>query len=86
MSATTRAGAEKNTTRGVAWLCQDYFGAKAGRGKGKGQGNQRSHTIVIDSDAIRTKSRPEGIATLSDGNLPSSSQNDKGSGEAGSSR
>ena len=62
-------------------LAQRPAGARAGARK-----IYDPYAIGIGSNAIRTKSRPEGIATLSDGNLPSSSQNDNESGEAGSSR
>ena len=62
-------------------LAQRLTGARAGA-----RAIYDPYAVGIGRNAVRTKSRPEGIATLSDGNLPSSSQNDNGSGEAGSSR
>ena len=86
MSAATRAGAKKIQLAellGCAkiMLAQRSAGARAGARE-----IYDPYTIRIGSNAIRTKSRLEGIATLSDGNLPSSSQNDNESGEVGISR
>ena len=88
MSAATWAGAKPFQLAELLGcakivLAQRPAGARAGA---RARAIYDPYAVGIGPSAVRTKSWPEGIATWSDGNLPSSSQNDKESGEAGSSR
>jgi hypothetical protein len=86
MSAATRAGAKKIQLAELLGCAKIMLAQRPAGTRAGARAIYEPYVIGIGSNAIRAKIRPEGIATLSDGNLPSSSQNDNGSGEAGSSR